>query len=115
MKYIEHQINETRLIELTDENIVISNVQEFLDLVCNLPSDYIAIRKENLSDDFFDLKTGVAGDILQKISNYNLRLGVIGQFSHYSSKSLNDFIYESNNHKRIVFYESIDEILSVFC
>jgi hypothetical protein len=32
------------------------------------------------------LKTGLAGEILQKFSTYNMRLGIVGDFSAYTSK-----------------------------
>lgn len=61
---------------------------------------------------FFDLKTGLAGDILQKFSNYNIKLAILGNFKNEQSKSLNDFIYESNKTGRINFVETFDEAVN---
>ena len=71
----------------------------------------IIIYRKNINDDFFDLSTGIAGDILQKFSNYNNRLVIVGDFSKVSSKSLRDFIYESNKMGRIGFQGSFGEAL----
>ena len=62
----------------------------------------------NLHPDFFNLRTGLAGDILQKFSNYKVQLAIVGGFSKYQSKSFRDFIYESNKSKLIFFVPDID-------
>ena len=54
------------------------------------------IDKKRIKEDFFILSSGLAGDILQKMINYGGRIGVYGDYSHYTSKPLHDFIYESN-------------------
>ncbi len=53
------------------------------------------VAKEAVADDFFVLSTGIAGDILQKIVDYQGRIAIYGDFSGYTSKPLRDFIYES--------------------
>ena len=45
---------------------------DFLDIVANSVSRHLVVGKENLNPDFFDLKTGLAGEILQKASNYGV-------------------------------------------
>lgn len=73
--------------------------------------DKVIIHRHNLSTDFFDLKNGLAGEILQKFSNYRIRLAIVGDFSEFNSKSLNDFIYESNQGKQINFLTSVSDAL----
>lgn len=55
----------------------------------------------------------MAGEILQKFSTYQVRLAIIGDFSKYTSKSLTDFIYESNKGKHINFVNSTTEALKI--
>ncbi|MFZ2340826.1 MAG: DUF4180 domain-containing protein [Bacteroidales bacterium] len=64
-----------------------------------------------MNKDFFDLKTKIAGDILQKFSNYRMKLAIIGDFSAIKSKSLRDFIRESNNAGTINFVGSMEEAM----
>ncbi|MDO4771844.1 DUF4180 domain-containing protein, partial [Porphyromonas sp.] len=61
--------------------------------------------------DFFDLKTKIAGDILQKFSQYQMPLVIVGDFSKYKSKSLNDFIFECNKGKQINFVRDLGSAL----
>jgi hypothetical protein len=109
-----HEIENTEIAELTDENFIISDVQDAVDLMGNASysgCSMIIIRESNLNADFFRLKTGLAGEILQKFSNYRIKLAIIGDFSKYKSKSLQDFIRESNKGNRIFFVENIEAAL----
>ncbi|MGG4493775.1 DUF4180 domain-containing protein [Brevibacillus reuszeri] len=87
--------------------IVIEDVQSALDLMATVKYEVdcerIVIDKANLIEGFFDLKTRIAGEILQKFITYRVKLAIVGDFSVYTSKSLKDFIYESNNGKDIFF------------
>jgi hypothetical protein len=57
------------------------------------------------------LKTGIAGEILQKFSNYRVDLAIIGNLNNHQSKSMKDFIFESNKFGQINFVESKSEAL----
>lgn len=66
-----------------------------------------------MSPAFFDLKNGMAGELLQKYSNYRMQFAIVGDFSKYTSKSIQDFIYESNKVGHISFVSSLTEALKV--
>ena len=98
--------------EPSDENMVITEVQDALDILgdsgfngCNR----IILTEKNLHPDFFRLHTGLAGEILQKFSTYDFKLAIIGDFSKYRSKNLQDFIRESNKGRSIFFVSSLDD------
>lgn len=106
MKIETHDINGTIIAELISEENIINNIEDGLDVLGNLyyqGFDKIIIYEKNIIPDFFDLKNGMAGEILQKFSNYRVRLAIVGDFSKYTSKSINDFIYESNKAGQINF------------
>ncbi len=67
----------------------------------DLGTKNIVIDKKLIIEDFFILSRGIAGDILQKYINYGGRIAVYDDYSHYTSKPLKDFIYESNKGKDI--------------
>ena len=73
----------------------------------------IALNKAALIEDFFMLSTGVAGDVLQKVVNYRFKLAIYGDFSHYTSKPLRDFMGESNRGSAIFFAATADEALTM--
>ena len=61
------------------------------------------MNKSAISEDVFQLSTKLAGEILQKFVTYAVKLAIVGDFSGYTSKSLQAFIYESNKGKDIFF------------
>ena len=114
MEFKIHNNNNRCIAELITPGVCIRDVQDAVDLLGNASyqeAQNIIIRKENLSSDFFELKTGFAGEILQKFSNYRMKLAIVGDFSEYKSKSLNDFIYESNKQGLINFMQNVDEAI----
>ncbi len=109
-----HVINDKNIAEVDEDSVLIKSVEDALDLLGNLyyqGFDAIVIREQNITPDFFDLKTGLAGEILQKFSNYRVRLAIVGDFSSYPAKSIRDFIYESNKTGHISFLSSLEEAL----
>lgn len=117
MRFIIHDIDSLKISELIDDEYQIKNVQDALDLM--VESDEkgarkLIVKEKNISPDFFDLKTGLAGEIVQKFSNYEMYLAIVGDFSKFTSKSLQDFIYESNRTSRINFVNTVDEALEKF-
>ena len=105
------------MAEISSEKTEIADVDTALDLIGNcsyLGASVILMRMENITPAFFDLKTGIAGEILQKFSTYGMKLAIIGDFSTYSSKSLQDFIRESNRMGRIRFAGSMEEAKAAF-
>lgn len=109
-----HTINEVKIAEVMAENEVIANAEDGLDLLGNLyyqGFDKIIIYQKNITPTFFDLKTGIAGEILQKFSNYRVRLAIIGDFSGYPSQSIRDFIRESNRTGHVNFVATVLEAI----
>lgn len=105
--------NGTHYALVNCENTVISDVQSALDLLMSAKYDIgtnnIVISKQLITEDFFILSTGLAGEILQKFINYGGRIAIYGDYSHYTSKPLKDFIYESNKGKDVFFVSSLNE------
>lgn len=73
----------------------------------------IAVNKKAVAEDFFILSKGIAGEVLQKFINYQVKFAVFGDFSKYTSKPLKDFIYESNNGRDIFFAADEDEAVKM--
>jgi len=72
----------------------------------------IAIPVERLGNDFFELRTGVAGEIAQKFVIYQVRVAIIGGISNRTaaSKSLAAFVLESNRGNDLWFVGSLEEL-----
>lgn len=106
-----HPVSGKSIAELSDEKFVISQPQHVLDIFGDLMAadcERIIINERNLHADFFDLKTRLAGEVLQKFSNYRVKLAIVGDFTKYNSKSLQDFILESNKSNTVFFTDSAE-------
>jgi len=115
MKIITHNVNNIKIAEIEFDGIFINSEQDVIDILGNLyyqGFDKMILFKEHFSSEFFDLKTGIAGNILQKFSNYQFRLAIVGDFSGYNSKSLNGFIYECNKFGHMNFLSSVDDAIN---
>lgn len=66
---------------------------------------WIVIPAECLDDDFFRLKTRIAGEIVQKFVTYHRKLAIIGDISPFVAESdaLRDFVYETNRGDQVWF------------
>ena len=111
--------NGTVCAAVRSDTVVITDVQSALDLLMiakyNLGTKNIVIDKKLIKEEFFILSSGLAGDILQKYINYGGRIAIYGDFSHYTSKPLHDFIYESNKGHDVFFVATEDEAVDCLC
>ncbi|WP_154959172.1 DUF4180 domain-containing protein [Paenibacillus xylanexedens] len=107
--------NGVSIAYVTNNETLISDVQSALDLMATvryeLDSNLIIVNKSEVSEAFFDLKTRLAGEVLQKFINYQTKIAIIGDYSGYTSKSLKDFIYESSNGNDIFFVQDVEQAI----
>ena len=100
---------------VSNDNKVITDVDSALDLLMSAKYEagtkYIAVDKKLVIEDFFVLSSGLAGEILQKYINYGGKIAIYGDYSHYTSKPLKDFIYESNKGKDVFFVATKEEAI----
>lgn len=95
---------------LAPKDVFIASVDDALDVIGNVglefehKSDKLVLLKEQLHPSFFDLKTGLAGEVLQKFTNYGVPLVIVGDFSD-AGKRLRNFIYESNKGQQVAFIQ----------
>lgn len=114
MEIRTHRAGDATIAEILSEELVVQTAEDGTDLIGNLyfqGFDKIMIHEKNLAPGFFELKSGVAGEILQKFSNYRMKLAIVGEFQKYDSRSLRDFIYESNKGGHISFVGSVNEAI----
>ena len=98
---------------IESDTIAITDTQSALDILMSAKYEAntknIVIDKKLITEDFFILSRGLAGEILQKYINYGGRIAIYGDYSHYTSRPLHDFIYESNKGSDVFFVTTLDE------
>ena len=72
----------------------------------------IVIPVERLPDEFFELRSGYAGEVTQKFANYRLRLAIVGDVAERvaESESLTAWVAESNRGTQLWFAPTFAEI-----
>lgn len=109
----KHQFGHIEIAEVVSEGFVINTVEDSIDLIGNAyyqGFESLILHVRNITPDLFDLKTKMAGEVLQKFSNYRMRLFIIGDFSNITSNSLKDFVRESNQGRLVNFVSDLKEV-----
>lgn len=106
--------NGQKIANVVSDAVEVRSAPDALDLIGN--ADYmgahrLVLSEHNLDPGFFDLSSGLAGEILQKFSTYSFLLAIVGQFEHYKSNSLNAFIIECNRGSQIFFVPDLDSAI----
>lgn len=112
MQIRTHQLTGKTIAEIVAEGIIIQTAEEGVNLVGELyfsGFDQAIIHSKQLTPAFFDLSTGIAGEVLQKFSTYRIRLAIIIDPEMKQSKALEDFIRESNKTGHINFVGSVED------
>lgn len=102
------QIADRRVMVFAADGPPVSAEADALDLIgatWGQEVDWLVLPAERLSPAFLDLKTGLAGAVLQKIVTYGQRLAIVGDIAaaEAASGALRDFVRESNRGDRIWF------------
>ena len=115
MKITSIKENNIEIAIVSSSEILIRDVQSALDFMSTVTYETgcnrIVLNKSLICEDFFHLRTKLAGEILQKFVNYHVKIAIVGDYSVYTSQSLKDFIYESNKGNDIFFLEMKNKVL----
>lgn len=101
--------------EVPAEGPTLSSEQDALDLIgelYGLEAEWVLIPVARVDDEFFQLSNRRAGLFLQKFVNYGLRVAFVGDLAEQlaASKSLRDFVYESNRGGQLRFIRDASEL-----
>ncbi|MGE5113424.1 MAG: DUF4180 domain-containing protein [Acidobacteriaceae bacterium] len=104
-----------RVLEIDPSGPPLGSERDAVDLVgqaAENKAEMVALPSERLATFFFELKTRVAGEMVQKFSIYGVRVAIVGDVSAViqSSCSFRDFVRESNRGKAIWFVANIEEL-----
>jgi len=89
-----------------------SNATDLIAAALESGATTVAVPVERLDPAFFDLSTGVAGELVQKAVNYRLGFAVVGSLpvSATSSTSFMAFVREANRGTQVRFVDSVESL-----
>jgi len=101
---------EHRILVASDLGISIRSASDISDAlgIC-LGAKGLILTENDLAPEVFDLRTGLAGELFQKVTNYKLRVAIIlPDFEAYGER-LAELAFEHRSHSMIRFVPSEDE------
>lgn len=110
-----HEIGGVRVLECAADGPLLTragDVSDFISAAWEHRAALVAIPVERLADDVFRLRTGLAGEAIQKFVNYRIRLAVVGDIARFTdaSEALRDFVIESNRGGHVWFVQDMAEL-----
>lgn len=101
-----------RVLLLDPEGPVIDREDSATELIGELwgtDATVVAVPVERLDPGFFELSSGLAGAITQKLVNYRLRLVVLGDIAaqRAASDALDAYVWESNRGTQVWFLDDV--------
>jgi Domain of unknown function (DUF4180) len=71
--------------------------------------DGLILHENDLASSFFDLRTGLLGELFQKCTNYDLRLAMVVLEPASHGERFSELVHEHQRHNLIRFLASIEE------
>jgi hypothetical protein len=104
-----------RVLSFPPDGAVISDDRQAVDLIALArphQARLLVLPVSRLHPDFFTLRTGVAGAIVQKFVQYRMPVAFLGDITGYlaASSSLRAFVYEANRGKDFWFVADESEL-----
>ena len=109
------QLHGRRMFECAMDGTLLGSDKDAVELLSAAwgeGADFLLIPVTRLDNAFFDLKRGVAGNLVQKFGNYGMRCAIIGKIAQHleRSRALRDFVTECNRGRQIWFVEDHEEL-----
>jgi uncharacterized protein DUF4180 len=110
-----YELHAAHVLECVPDGTKLRTYQDAVDLIGKTfenRATLIVIPVECLDDEFFQLKTRIAGELIQKFVQYRRRLVILGDISGFlaESSALRAFVAESNRGKDVWFVASLHDL-----
>lgn len=110
-------MNEVRKILIaSDSGIGIRSFSDISDaLGACIGAEGLILTENDLAREFFDLRSGLAGELFQKFINYKLRVAIVLPDPEAYGERFSELAYEHTSHSMIRFVRSKDEAKAWLC
>jgi PadR family transcriptional regulator, regulatory protein AphA len=107
MNYKRMENNQKSYVECLPDGCLLKSESQALDLIAacsEYETNRLLIHKQSLPDDFFNLRSGLAGAVLQKFVNYNLRVALVIGAEQAKEGRFGDMVIEANRGSQLRFF-----------
>jgi len=99
-----------RIIVASDSGISLRSLSDIPDVLqACMGSEGLILTENDLAREFFELRSGLAGELFQKFMNYGLRLAIVLPDPEAYGDRFGELAYEHASHNMIRFVRSADE------
>ena len=115
MNYQINEINSKKYIEVMSMSNSLNSENDILDLIAlcwEHEASLLLIHYEVFSADLFNLKTKVAGGIIQKLINYNIKSAALIPEEIMSKGRFREMALETNKGHHFRMYENKEEAVT---
>ncbi|HEV2665802.1 MAG TPA: DUF4180 domain-containing protein, partial [Blastocatellia bacterium] len=86
---------ERKILIASDSGIYIRSFRDISDAILGcIGADGLVLTEDDLPKEFFDLRTGWAGELFQKATNYRLRVAIVLPDPEAYGKRFSELAYE---------------------
>ena len=101
---------EHRILVASDRGISIRSFDDISDAIgACFGAAGLILTESDLTPEFFDLHTGLAGELFQKLTNYRVRAAIVLPNPDAYGERFSELTYEHRFHNLIRFVRSKDE------
>jgi hypothetical protein len=72
----------------------------------------LVVTEASLCPEFFELRTGFAGEVMQKFVNYRARLAIVVPDARAHGERFGELVYEHQSHPHVRFFTTEADALS---
>lgn len=99
-----------KILVAADSNIRLESAEDIADLIgACWGMDGLILHESGLASSFFDLRSGLLGELFQKCTNYDLRLAMVLLEPTVHGERFNELVHEHRSDKMIRFFAAIDQ------
>jgi len=109
-------MNSGKVLLASEHGIYIATNNDIMDAlaICGAESALV-ITEQELDPVFFELASGLAGELFQKCANYRQQIAlVVADPSAYGPR-IQELAYEHSKHSMVRFVRSVDEAMNWLC
>ena len=101
---------ESKIVIAAEAGISIQSPGDIADAMGTcIGSAALILTEEDLGQDFFNLRSGLAGEFFQKFTNYRVRVAIVLPNPEAYGERFSELAYEHATHPMIRFVRSTDE------
>jgi hypothetical protein len=102
-----------QIIVASDAGISIQSVGDISDaLAACFGAAGLLLMETDLATEFFNLRSGLAGELFQKFVNYSVRAAIVLPAPEIYGERFSELAYEHSTHPMIRFVRSKDEAIA---